>query len=147
MEIYRIHNRRYDPLDGTGAAREGGRWNPLGVAMVYASRAYEGSLLEQLVHGGIGRLPRESVASRIVLPDDWAVPTLDIDMHPEWRDETRSREFGEAWVASNRSLALVVPSFVARPWGWNVIINPGHPAFSKIVVAEVVTVLWDPRVA
>lgn len=146
MQVYRIHRRRYDPLDGTGAARVGGRWNPLGVPMVYASRAYEGALLEQLVHGGIGRLPTERVASRIVLPDDCEVTTLDVDENPDWRDEMRSREIGEAWVESERSLALLVPSFVARPWGWNVVINPRHAEFCRVVLAEVVDVLWDPRV-
>ncbi len=114
--------------------------------MVYASHAYEGALLEQLVHAGIGRLPTERVASRIVLPDDCEVPTLDVDEDPDWRDEMRSREIGEAWVESDGSLALMVPSFVARPWGWNVIINPRHPDFGRVVLAEVVDVLWDPRV-
>ena len=115
--------------------------------MVYASRAYEGALLEQLVHSGIGRLPKDRMASRVIIPDDWDVPTLDVEEHADWRDEFRSRQIGEGWAASNRSLALLVPSFVARPWGWNVIVNPRHPAFGKIVVEEVIEVLWDPRVA
>lgn len=146
MEVYRIHHGRYDPLDGMGAAQIGGRWNPLGVAMVYASLTYEGALLEQLVHAGIGRLPRERVASTILLPKEWDVPALDIEEHPDWIEDVRSREIGGAWVESNRSLALRVPSFVARPWGWNVIINPRHPAFGSVAVAEVVEVAWDPRV-
>ena len=146
MEVYRLHHRRYDPLDGNGAARIGGRWNPLGVHMVYASHAYEGALLEQLVHGGIGRLPSERMASRIIIPDDCEVPSLDIEENPDWRDEMRSREIGEAWARSGRSLALVVPSFMARPWGRNVLINPVHPEFGRVAVADVADVVWDPRV-
>ena len=146
MEVYRLHGRRYDPLDGTGAALVGGRWNPLGVPMVYASYAYEGALLEQLVHAGIGRLPSERVASRIVLPDDCQVPSLDVERNPDWRDEIRSREIGEAWVESERSLALVVPSFVARPWARNVVINPRHPDFGRVVVAQALDVVWNPTV-
>ena len=146
MEVYRIHHRRYDPLDGTGAARIGGRWNPLGVPAVYASCAYEGALLEQLVRAGIGRLPTERVASRIVLPKDCDVPTLDVGRNPDWREETRSREIGKAWADSMRSLALIVPSFVARPRGRNVVINPRHPDFARVGVAEVVDFVWDPRV-
>ncbi len=114
--------------------------------MVYASHAYEGALLEQLVHAGIGRLPTGRVASRIVVPDDCEVPALDVEENPEWQDEMRSREIGEAWVKSGRSVALLVPSFVARPWGWNVVINPMHPEFGRLVVAEAVGVRWDPRV-
>ncbi len=146
MEVFRIHNRRYDPLDGFGAALVGGRWNPVGLPVVYASRAYEGALLEQFVYAIRGRLPRNRVASQIVVPDDMEIPTLDVAEHPDWRDEVRSREIGKAWVASRASVALFVPSFVARPWGWNVVINPDHPEFGRVVVAESVDVLWDPQV-
>ena len=146
MEVYRIHHGRYDPLDGVGAALVGGRWNPLGVPMVYASTAYEGALLEQLVHSGIGRLPGARVASRIFIPQEWGVPALNLEEHPDWTEDVRSREIGEAWASSNGSLALLVPSFVARPWGWNVLINPRHPAFATIVVLEVAEITWDPRV-
>ena len=146
MEVFRIHNRRYDPLDGLGAAVVGGRWNPVGLPVIYASRVYEGALLEQLVYAVRGRLPRSRVASRIVIPDDLSVPVLDVAQHPGWRDEVRSREIGKAWAASQGSVALRVPSFVAHPWGWNVVINPNHPEFGRVVVAEVVDVLWDPRV-
>ena len=146
MDVFRIHNRRYDPLDGFGAAIVGGRWNPVRLPAIYASRAYEGALLEQLVHAASGRLPHNRVASRIIIPDDMEVPTLDVADHPGWRDEVRSREIGGAWVSSQRSVALLVPSFVAQPWGWNVVINPNHPEFGRVVVVEVVDVLWDPRV-
>ncbi len=146
MEVYRIHHRRYDALDGFGAATVGARWSPVGLPVVYASRAYEGALLEQFVYAIRGRLPRNRVASRIVIPDDVEVPALDVAEHPGWRDEVRSREIGRAWVASQRSLALRVPSFVAQPWGWNVVINSGHREFGRVVVAEIIDVLWDTRV-
>ena len=146
MEVFRIHNRRYDPLDGFGAAIVGGRWNPVGLPVVYASRAYEGALLEQLVYAIRGRLPRDRVASRIVIPDDMEVPSLGVAEHPDWREEVRSRAIGRAWADSQGSVAVLVPSFVAEPWGWNVVINPNHPEFGEVVVAESVDVLWDARV-
>ena len=146
MDVFRIHNRRYHPLDGFGAATVGGRWNPVRLPAIYASRVYEGALLEQLVHAASGQLPHNRVASRIAIPDDMEVPTVDVADHPDWRDEVRSREIGSAWVSSQRSVALLVPSFVAQPWGWNVVINPNHPEFGRVVVAEVVDVPWDPRV-
>ena len=124
----------------------GGRWNPVGLPVVYASRGYEGALLEQFVYAVRGRLARNRLASRIVIPDDLDVPALDVAEHPGWRDEVVSREIGSAWVASQGSVAVFVPSFVAQPWGWNVVINPNHPAFDRMVVAETVDVLWDPRV-
>ncbi len=86
------------------------------------------------------------MASRIVVPEDMEIPILDVTEHPDWRDEVRSREIGRAWLATQGSVALLVPSFVAQPWGWNVVINPDHPEFDRVVVAETVDVLWDPRV-
>jgi len=91
VEAFRIHHRRYDALDGTGAARSGGRWNPLGLPMVYAAAAFEGALLQQLVHASIGRLPPDQVASRISIPDALDVASLDADEHEDWRREVASR--------------------------------------------------------
>lgn len=113
--------------------------------MVYASLAYEGALLEQLAHVPTGNLDIGQIASRIVIPADCALPRLSEVEHPDWRDGGRSRDIGAEWVASGRSVALQVPSFVAQPWGWNVILNPLHPDFARVSVAEVVDVAWDVR--
>lgn len=113
--------------------------------MVYASLAYEGAMLEQLAHTTTGRLPVSRIASRIVIPEDCAVPVIDEIRYPDWQNAARSREIGAEWVESGRSVALKVPSFVAQPWGWNVILNPLHPDFARVSVAEAVDVVWDGR--
>jgi len=56
-----------------------------------------------------------------------------------------SRRIGAAWATARASLALSVPSYVARPWGRNILLNPAHPAFGRVTVAEVVDIVWDPR--
>lgn len=146
MDVFRIHNRRYEALDGSGAARIGGRWNPVGLPLVYAAAAFEGAILEQLAHASVGHFAPSRVASRIVIPDDVDVPSLDVRDHAEWRREDVSRRIGADWARASSSLALLVPSMVALPWGRNVLINPAHPAFARVRVAEVVDVIWDPRV-
>lgn len=113
--------------------------------MVYASLAYEGALLEQLAHVPAGDLPAGQRASRIVIPDDCAVAAIGEAEHPDWRSGATSQRIGGAWVESGRSVALKVPSFVAQPWGWNVILNPLHPDFARVSVAEAVDVVWDAR--
>ena len=113
--------------------------------MVYASLAYEGALLEQMAHTTTGKLPAAQIASRIVIPEDYAVPRLGEGEYPDWRNAARSRAIGAEWVESGRSVALKVPSFVAQPWGWNVIINPLHPDFARVSVAEAIDVVWDVR--
>lgn len=145
FEVYRIHDRRFHALNGMGAALKGGRWNPPGLPVVYTSHAYEGTLLEILARVVAKRMPRGHVASRIALPDDSEVLRLDATDPPDWVDRKRSQELGRAWIASRRSLALEVPSYVARPWGRNVLLNPRHPDFGRVRVAAVVDVGWDPR--
>lgn len=145
MDVYRIHDRRFDALSGFGAGARGGRWNPRGVPIVYTSPAYEGTLLEVLAHVEASHIPKGHVASRIVLPGGCAVRVLDEADQPDWSDLTASRDIGRDWVESRRSLALQVPSHVAQPWGRNVLLNPLHADFGRVRVADVVDVGWDPR--
>lgn len=145
MDVYRIHDRRFDALSGFGAGARGGRWNPRGVPVVYTSPAYEGTLLEVLAHMEASHIPRGHVASRIVLPNRCDVKVLDEVDFPDWSDRTASRKIGRDWVESQRSLALEVPSYVAKPWGRNVLLNPRHADFDRVRVAEVADVGWHPR--
>ena len=145
MDVYRIHDRRFHALSGFGAGVRGGRWNPRGIPVVYTSPAYEGTLLEILAHLEASPVPRGHVASRIGLPVGCEVLDLDEDDYPDWSDRTASRDIGQDWVESRRSLALRVPSYVAQPWGWNVLLNPRHPDFGRVRVVEIVDVGWDPR--
>ncbi len=65
----------------------------------------------------------------------------------DWRDAAVSREVGSAWLESRSEVALRVPSIVAQPWGWNVLLNPSHSDFAKVTVTvlEAVDVSWDAR--
>lgn len=145
MEVFRIHGSTFAPLDGTGAAIRGARWNHTGIPVVYAARSYEGAVLEQLVHAGIGRLPRNRVVSRILIPDSLQVSVLDEVDPDSWEDESRSRAIGSTWLDTRDTVALVVPSAVARPFGQNVLINPRHPDFGRVEVRSTSPVVWDPR--
>ncbi|MEX2468013.1 MAG: RES domain-containing protein, partial [Gemmatimonadota bacterium] len=136
MEAFRIHNAAFAALDGTGAALHGARWNPRGRAVVYAAASYEGALLEQLVHAGIGRLPRNRIVSRIHIPDTAGVDVARDLGAAFWQDERATRGVGSAWLRARTTVALVVPSAVARPYGRNVLLNPEHPAFAQVEVVE-----------
>lgn len=145
MEVFRIHNAAFAALDGTGAAITGARWNHPGSAVVYAALTYEGAILEQLVHAGIGRLPKNRVVSRIGVPASVRVETLDDMDDAAWADETLTRAIGTEWLDERSSVALIVPAAVARPFGKNVLISPAHPDFEKIEILETAPVQWDPR--
>ena len=145
MHLYRIHGRRYSPLDGWGAAIYGGRWNPPGIQLIYTAVAYEGALLEQLVLHGPGEAPTQRIASRIALPERCEIRVIEEADHPDWRNGITSRRIGRNWVASGESVAMQVPSYVAQPWGRNVILNPLHPDFGRVRVVDTVRVAWDGR--
>ncbi len=123
----------------------GGRWNPAGSPVVYAALTFEGAILEQLVHANTGRLPSNRRVAQLLIPDQATVLYLDPAALPDWTDEVVSQRAGGEWLSSRASVALVVPSVVAQPWGWNVALNPIHPAFKEISVSDIVDLAWDPR--
>ena len=115
--------------------------------MVYGACTYAGAILEVLVHANIGRVPRQHVAVEITLPAGIPVATLDAGDAPGWDDPALvlSRAIGDAWLRSQASVALIVPSVVAPPYERNVVLNPAHPDFARLRVSTPEPVRWDAR--
>jgi RES domain-containing protein len=65
--VYRLHSRIFAASSGTGSFLHGGRWNPLGVEMIYASATISLAVLEILVHYSV--LPKDFVVSAIEIPE------------------------------------------------------------------------------
>jgi RES domain-containing protein len=134
-------------LDGTGAKRNGGRWNPVGVPMVYTAGSLALAAMEMLVH-----LESEELLGRyIAIPVD--IPPLLIeqlpagDLPPDWRDDPiprSSQALGARWVKSTRSAVLAVPSTVI-PQEFNYLLNPEHAAFKAIETGTPTAFDYDPR--
>ena len=51
---------------------------------------------------------------------------------------------GMAWVRSGRTVGVRVPSAVVRG-DWNVLLNPGHKEFGRVVVVGSVGFCYDER--
>lgn len=133
-------------FSGEGASKAGGRWNSRGIAVVYTSESEPLAALETLVHIGTGSRIQFSV---IRLDFDKAmVETLAPSALPQnWKSEPPApgtKQLGDAWVKSSRSAILAVPSVII-PSGLNYILNPAHPAFSKIVFGKPKPFAFDPR--
>ena len=144
---WRIADGRFDPFSAVGASLVGGRWNSPGFSVIYASRSYAGAMLECLAHAGIGRVPRTQVCVEIAIAGDVSVESHDASSLPvgwDFADLRVARAFGDAWMREQRSAVLIVPSVVARRDG-NVLLNPQHADFRKIVVRSVEPVVWDAR--
>lgn len=147
MRIYRIADKRHPVWDGSGAALVGGRWNSPGRPAIYGSLSYACAMLEILAHAGIGRIPSTQQFVVVDVPASVSVERRDAGMLPDgWdiEDSAAARSFGDAWLASGRSLVLVVPSVVAR-LEFNAVINPAHPDFRRLLVSAPEAVVWDGR--
>jgi RES domain-containing protein len=146
-QAWRIADGRFDPFTPVGASLVGGRWNSPGLGVIYASRSYAGAMLECLAHAGIGRVPLTHVAVEIRVAVTVSVEQLDAGSLPaQWdhSDLLASRAFGDAWIRERRAAVLIVPSIVARKES-NVLINPLHPDFKRIVAGRPEPVVWDER--
>src|SRR6266853_1378219 len=112
---YRISGGLHRVLDGEGARRYGGRWNSPGRAVIYAGLSYAISLLERLIQLNDLTPPPTDRWVRLRFPDRLA-EIADLAAVPGWdaADLIASRRFGDAWLASQRSLLLIGRSDVAK---------------------------------
>ena len=145
--VYRIADGRFDPFSALGASMVGGRWNSPGYGAIYASRSFAGAMLECLAHAGIGRIPKTQVAIEIRILGAVSVEQHDQHSVPAGWDHRNlhvARNFGDEWLSTRRSAVLIVPSVVARREG-NVLLNPLHRDFKRIVPGLAEPVVWDAR--
>lgn len=152
IEAWRIDKEKWKDasFDGSGAAREGGRWNSAGVRVVYASEHLAMASLEKYVH-----LPKPVPATmrfvrfRIEL-GEVAIRRLAIsDLPGDWQVSPPSdstQKIGDAWVGAGETAVLAVPSALI-PEETNFLLNPAHPDFKRIVVHPCEAFAYSPRVA
>lgn len=147
MRLWRIGSALHPVWSGEGARLKGGRWNQKGTPAIYAATSYASAVLEILVHGNIGRVPRGFRYVTIDVPDDAGVERVAPDAVPGW-DAIPARAscvFGEAWLRGREALVLLVPSVVTNGLDMNAVINPLHADFARIVVGDEAAVQWDAR--
>jgi RES domain-containing protein len=139
-----------DDLSGKGAEITGGRWNAVGIPMVYTSLTRALACLETVVHLNGSGLPLNRYLVEIRIPDDlWlaAETQTALSLKVGWDAEPAGRasvEYGSDWARSNRSLLLVVPSVIV-PEEANVLINPHHSEALRIRATKVRRWLYDGR--
>jgi RES domain-containing protein len=146
---WRIVKTRFaaQAFDGEGARLNGGRWNSVGVRMVYTAGSISLAVLELVVHlENTDVLPSYSLCA--VHFDDAVVTSLDRSLLPaNWGDSPGSPELlmiGDAWVAGRSSAVLEVPSAVVESEN-NYLINPGHPDFKSLTIDPSRPFRLDPR--
>ena len=145
MLAWRLCRERYAKLDGIGAAKVGGRWNPTGLAMVYMSSTDALAVLEVRVH--LRRyIPDTYVFVTAEIPAEVIERVENLTAFPDdWRDNLDwSQSVGRNFIDESWSAVLSVPSRIV-PAGRNILINPYHVGFSRIVVQPPQRFDWDER--
>ncbi|HLH53023.1 MAG TPA: RES family NAD+ phosphorylase [Verrucomicrobiae bacterium] len=125
-------------FDGEGARLYGGRWNSVGVAMVYASQHKSLAALEVRVHIDTTRKIKRYQCLAFEF-DESLMETFPIGSLPKnWRQEPPPpllQQVGDAWIKAGRSAVLAVPSVIIDD-ELNYLLNPRHADFAKIKIEK-----------
>lgn len=158
IKLYRLQSARYglpkDFLSGKGAELTGGRWNPVGMPVVYTSRTVELASLEYLVHYFEGfpnsKLPELLVAT-IEIPEH-DILTIEPDFLPKnWRNNPASRTLqsvSNQWFKNKKYLALQLPTAVhsmQTELSYNVLLNPLHERLNDGLITKIEPFYFDSR--
>jgi RES domain-containing protein len=148
MRVWRIARGIYDPLDGEGPRRLGGRWNSPRRPVVYTASHLSLSIVEVLVHTDPDLIPDDLMAFEIQVPESATVAAVQpSDLPAHWTDipnHPACREIGDAWLQRGEHPVLAVPSAVV-PEELNFLINPAHPAASGLEVLSSRPFTFDAR--
>jgi RES domain-containing protein len=149
MRLWRICRRRYaaEATTGEGARLYGGHWNSRGLRVVYASTSLALAAIETFVNIEPNLQPKDLVSIEGEIPDDIEIGRLDPTKLPAKWYETRSeglRRFGDEWIRSGQTVALLVPSAAIRG-EWNVLLNPDHGNSCRIKIGKAQPFEFDAR--
>lgn len=151
FRAYRLANARYaeSAFDGQGARRYGGRWNPIGSAVVYLADSLALAALEVLVHTDRPALLERYVWFEVRLPEALVLDLAPADLPDDWRRSPEPEStvgIGAAWLKSGASAVLRVPSVVV-PLHHNFMLDPAHVDAAAIEIAPPQPFAFDRRLA
>ncbi len=141
MILWRIasetRNYKADDLSGAGAAKNPGRWNDDGQAVIYTAPSIALAVLETAAHVDDSGLPLNRYLVRIDVPDGiWAARiVMQVAALPAtWSAIPAGRasvQAGGDWLRGRATVLLEVPSVIV-PEESAVLVNPSHPDARKL---------------
>jgi RES domain-containing protein len=138
-------------LSGEGARLGGGRWNYVGISVIYASETLSLAALELFVHFTRRdiKISKSLLAIPIEIPDSVTkIDLLSASLKKGWNSSPPpdfTKDLGTRWVHEGKSVILRVPSAVVQN-ECNLVINPNHPDFDKITAGAAQPFSLDDRV-
>jgi RES domain-containing protein len=146
MILWRVSN--YATLDGAGGLHVSGRWHTRGHPVLYCTWNPSTALLETLVHIEIDAddRPERVQVVKIEGPDSSSIERIKTgELLQGWiEDWSITRQIGDEWLASCRTLLLEVPC-VLSPETWNVLVNPQHSQADELKIVDVIDHPLDER--
>lgn len=151
MVVFRLQKVEYaqtrqDILSGEGARRYGGRWNPVGVPLIYVSATPELAHSEYMIHQKFLPPPTCNLVTLQIL--DEHITKIAAETLPEgWRNYQNyglTQKTTENWLNQQASLVLQVPSAIV-PMSYNYLINPLHPDIEKVNIIQTEPFIFDER--
>ncbi|MDQ2718433.1 MAG: RES family NAD+ phosphorylase [Bacteroidota bacterium] len=146
MIIYRLSTGKYaNDMTGEGSRIYGGRFNPVGLATLYASENISLSILEILVRASKTTAPDSYTIVSIQIPDT-GISIIQINkLKKGWQhDLDYTQGIGEDFLKENQSFCLKVPSAIV-PQENNFLLNPSHPDFKKVKIISSELLELDKR--
>lgn len=147
MKVYRLTSKKYSTdLSGMSAKLYGGRWNRIGVALLYTSANLSLSVLENIVHISNPAFLPTFEAVIIEIPDSFQ--EYSTNNFPEnWRNQDSFeslRKLTDDFVEKKEFLAMKVPSAIIDV-EYNFLINPQHSLFKEVKIINQQEFSFDQR--
>ncbi len=145
MQVYRISRTEFiRDLNGTGAKIFGGRWNRVGMPVLYTSQAKSLAMLELIVHfSSIKAMMLDYSFAVIDIPEnEIVIPEIDIlsGNYLSINNETLWN-ITDHFFTENKKLILQVPS-VLIPGEYNYLLNPTFPDYRKLIKLVKIEEAW-----
>jgi len=150
MNVYRIGQTKYArDIKGSGVD---GRWNPGGQYVIYTGGSLALSCLEKLAHTSGTSLYAGNFSVTIYhIPDKLPIKEIARSQlqkqNPEWHKVINypiTQVMGFDWLQDREAAVLKVPSAIIE-LEYNYLLNPAHPEFNKIRIANVRPFTFDTR--
>lgn len=147
MTVHRIGHKSFiGDLEGIGARKYGGRWNPPGIPCLYCSEHLSLAVLEKFVHAQ-GKTDMVNLAAiSLRIPAAAQLYRIEVSkMEKAWQDDIGySQWLGRQVLEDLSYVGFIVPSIII-PAEVNVVLNPLSTAFRKIVATTPEEFVLDTR--
>jgi RES domain-containing protein len=145
MLLWRVSRHR--DLSGAGGLHAPGRCHEAGLPIVYLADTPAGALLESCVHTSASDVPPSYTLLAISVSDDLSIETVDPGALPlDWVNNSEvTREIGSAWLRSQRTALLRVPSALV-PSSFNYVLNPLHADAPRLRIESIYEYPLDSRI-